>query len=390
MKEKTATTTNETKTPILRFKTCEIMQYFKYYDVQEIAVIKSRVESLTNIKKYAIIIHDKDLLESGEPKGKHFHIVCTFSNMTTSQVVANVMKVEPQYVSKIKTTTKTAMLYLVHRNNPEKFQYEPSEVVANFDYVEYVDGCEPKQHRESIAKRIEIGEIKGYNLYDHISIDEYGKNKVYYDRCFEYRQNKIKRTERDMECNFITGASGTGKSTLAKMLAEAKGYKTYVSSGGKNPLDNYKGEECIILDDLRDSIYKLSDFLKLTDNNTDSLVGCRFYNKSIAECKLLIVTSIKDIHDFYFNATVDEKEPQVQLFRRFKAYVKMYPDYMELYDYDEKNHDFTLQYKCENPVSEQFKNKVAQECSKKIVECLNIKVINETQPQQQQLKMQLS
>ena len=313
---------------MIKFKTCEVMQYFEYYDVPEISVIESRIKSLTNIKKYAIIIHDKDLLESGEPKKKHFHCVLTFSNATTSEVVAKIMKVEEQYINKIRTTTKSAMLYLVHRNNPEKFQYSASEVVANFDYIEYIDGCEPKQHREDVAKRIETGEIKPYNLQNFISIDEYGKNKVYYDRCFEYRQSKLKGTERKMDCIFISGGTGTGKTTQAKIFASQKGYATYISSGGKNPLDNYKGEECIILDDLRDSTYKLSDFLKLTDNNTDSLVGCRFYNKSIAECRLLIVTSVKNIEEFYYNATQEEKEPQQQLFRRFRTNIVMEKEYM--------------------------------------------------------------
>ena len=133
---------------MIKFKTCEVMQYFEYYDVQEIATIESRIKSLTNIKKYAIIIHDKDLLESGAPKKKHFHCVLTFSNATTSEVVAKTLQVEEQYVNKIRTTTKSAMLYLVHRNNPEKFQYSASEVVANFDYIEYIDGCEPKQQKE--------------------------------------------------------------------------------------------------------------------------------------------------------------------------------------------------------------------------------------------------
>ena len=46
---------------MIKFKTCEVMQYFEYYDVQEIAVIESRIKSLTNIKKYAIIIKPKTI-----------------------------------------------------------------------------------------------------------------------------------------------------------------------------------------------------------------------------------------------------------------------------------------------------------------------------------------
>lgn len=365
------------------------MQYFEYYDVQEIATIESRIKSLTNIKKYAIIIHDKDLLESGELKKKHFHCVLTFSNATTSQVVANIMNVEEQYINKIRTTTKSAMLYLVHRNNPEKYQYNASEVVANFDYIEYIDGCEPKQQREEIAKQIEVGKIKPYNLHDFITIDEYSKNKVYYDRCFEYRQNKIKRNDRNMECVFISGSSGTGKTTFAKMFASQKGYRAYISSGGKNPLDNYKGEECIILDDLRDSTYKMSDFLKLTDNNTDSLVGCRFYNKSIAECRLLIVTSVKPIEEFYYNATLEEKEPQQQLFRRFSTYIRMTDYDMTIYEYRNELKDYLKFAKTKNPVAVMFNRNVAKEFAKNLVDTMGLEIVEdfENTPTQQKMSV---
>ena len=372
---------------MIKFKTCEVMQYFEYYDVQEIATIESRIKSLTNIKKYAIVIHDKDLLESGEPKKKHFHCVLTFSNATTSEIVAKTMQVEEQYINKIRTTTKSAMLYLVHRNHPEKFQYNASDVVSNFDYIEYIDGCEPKQHREDVAKRIETGEIKPYNLQNFISIDEYGKNKIYYDRCFEYRQSKLKGTERKMECIFISGGTGTGKTTQAKIFASQKGYATYISSGGKNPLDNYKGEECIILDDLRDSTYKMSDFLKLTDNNTDSLVGCRFYNKSIAECRLLIVTSVKNIEEFYYNATQEEKEPQQQLFRRFRTNIVMEKEYMTIYTYNSEQKKYIKQLRCKNPVAIMFDKQVAKQFATDFAKTMGLEIVEDFENPPTQQKM---
>lgn len=129
----------ERRDSLVRIKTCMVTQYFEYYDVEEIAVLESRCKALTYIKTYCIIIHDKDLLDSGEPKKKHFHIVLTFSDTTTIGAVARGLKVDSQYVEKIKTTTKSAQLYLVHRNDPDKYQYRPEDVVANFDYVELVD-----------------------------------------------------------------------------------------------------------------------------------------------------------------------------------------------------------------------------------------------------------
>lgn len=367
------------KTPIC-VKTCEIMQYWKYMDCNEIAVIISRIKSLSNLKSYCIINHDKDILPSGETKPPHFHAILTFSNAKTIETIAKTVGVENQYVSKIRTTTKSARLYLVHRNNPEKYQYDPSEVYADFDYINYVDDCPVKQKRETIAERIQTGEIKEYNLWQYITIDEYSKNKRYYQNCFEYRQNKIKGLDRNMECIFITGGSETGKTTYAKMLATQKGYHAYISSGGKNPLDNYKGEECIILDDTRSSSWSLTDFLKLTDNHTDSLVGCRYYNKSIAECKLIIVTSVKTLDEFYENATKEDNEPKIQLYRRFQMVIEMKKETMTIsvYSDDKKQHLRAVSVK--NPVAVMYQPKMAKKMVDDFVALMGLEIIDDKKP----------
>ena len=344
----------------IKVKSCEVMQYFKYMDCDDIDEIVERIKTLTNLKSYAIITHDKDVLPSGELKPAHFHCVLTFSNATTIKSIADSIGVKMQYVEKIRSTTKSARLYLIHRNDPDKYQYPPEDVKASFDYVTYVDDCPVKQKRESIAERIESGEIKQYNLCKYITIDEYSRNYRYYQRCFEYRQNKLKGLDRNMECIFITGGSGTGKTTYAKMIASQKGFACYISSGGKNPLDNYQGEECIILDDTRSSSWNLTDFLKLTDNHTDSLVGCRYYNKSIAECKLLIVTSVKSLDEFYENATKEDNEPKIQLLRRFKMVIDMTLEDMTISYYDDNKKRHVKHLKVRNPVSALFELKIAK------------------------------
>lgn len=371
-------------------KTCEVMQYWKYMDCNEIAVIISRVKTLTNLKSWCIITHDKDVLPSGEPKPPHFHLVLTFTNNKTFDSIAKAIGVDVQYVSKIKTTTKSAQLYLVHRNNPEKYQYEPSVVQASFDYINFVDDCPVKEKRENIALRIENGEIKEYNLCKFISIDEFSRNKRYYQACFEYRQNKLKGLDRQMECIFITGGSGTGKSTYAKVLASQKGYACYISSGGKNPLDNYKGEECIILDDTRSSTWSLTDFLKLTDNHTDSLVGCRYYNKSIAECKLLIVTSCKGLDEFYENATKEDNEPKIQLLRRFKCVIELTTGFMYMSYYDEPTNTHKRVIRAKNPVATMFDPIQAKKFVTDLANSLGLEIVEEpadNSPRFEQIKI---
>lgn len=368
------------KTRNLAVKSCEIMQYFQYMDCNELAVIETRIKALTYLKSYSLILHDKDVLPSGKPKPPHFHAVLTFSNAKTIKAIADGIGVEMQYVEKIRTTTKSARLYHIHRNNPEKYQYPPEDVHASFDYVAYVDDCPAKQRRESIAERIESGEIKEYNLCQFISIDEFSRNARYYQKCFEYRQNKIKGLDRNMECIFITGGSQTGKTTYAKILASQKGYTAYISSGGKNPLDNYKGEECIILDDTRSSNWSLTDFLKLTDNHTDSLVGCRYYNKSIAECKLIIVTSVKTLDEFYENATKEDNEPKVQLYRRFPMVIKMSMETMTIYAYSEDKKRHLKACSVKNPVSAMFQPKIAKKMVDDFVALMGLEIIDEKKP----------
>lgn len=358
----------------IKVKSCEVMQYWEYMDCKDIDVIISRIKKLTYIKSWAIITHDKDVLPNGELKPPHFHAVLTFSNATTIKSIADCIGVEMQYVEKIRTTTKSARLYLIHRNDPEKYQYPPEDVRASFDYVSYVDDCPVRQKRENIAQRIEKGEIKQYNLYEFITIDEYSRNYRYYQRCFEYRQNKLRGLDRNMECIFITGASGTGKTTYAKIIAAQKGYACYISSGGKNPLDDYQGQECIILDDTRSSTWNLTDFLKLTDNHTDSLVGCRYYNKSIAECKLLIVTSVKSLDEFYENATKEDNEPKIQLLRRFKMVLEMTPESMIIYYYNEEERRHLRVGKTVNPLSILFEPGTAKKFAEDFVKMMGLEI----------------
>lgn len=323
----------------ISFKRCEIMQYFEFYDVNDLNEIKSRIQNLTNIKTYAIIKHDNDLNDDGTPKKPHFHAVLTFSDSTRLSVISNALKVPCQYISKIITTTRLAQEYLIHKNDKTKYQYSPSDVVSSFDYVEFLikrDNDLKRERLQSIANDIHNGVIREYNLFQHVSITEYAINKLFFQRCFEYRQECLKNVSRSLNCVFITGTSGSGKTTFAKRYCEKNNLSCYVSSGGKNPLDDYKGQDCILLDDIRSSTYSLSEFLKLTDLHTNSNVGCRYYNKSIAECTTIICTSVQSLDDFYSNVVKEENEPRIQLLRRFPTYIKMSFDSVFFFEFEKE------------------------------------------------------
>lgn len=330
-------------------KTCEVMQFFEHMDTDKIDIIEERIKSLTNLKTYALIAHDSDTKEDGTLKGNHFHAVLTFHASTKVSVVANAIKVQPQYINKIKTTTTAAEAYLIHANDPDKFQYLAEDVRANFEYQKKIDKWmnppESKVSRlDEIIAGIENGEIREYNYFEHMTTAEYIRYKRSIDTAFVYRRDKLRGAERSMKCVYIYGDSGTGKTTLAKRMAKQQNFSVFVSSGSNDVLDGYQGQDCIILDDLRPSCLGLSDLLKLLDNHTASTVKSRYANK-VLECKLIIVTTTLPLSHFFKNVFQEEQETAVQLNRRCETVIHMQMSGCTFYTYNPemRGHVYTAQ-----------------------------------------------
>lgn len=357
-------------------KTCEVMQYMEYMDC-DLETIEKRIVTIPFIKSYALILHDRDVRDDGTPKPPHFHAVLTFSQAKTFESVATALGVEPQYVNKIRTTTKSAQMYLIHRNDKTKFQYPPQDVKASFDFVELVDDTPVKENISEILKKIDAEIIKPYNIQEYVTIETYAKNKRLFETAFEYVMRKKKGVMRNMKCFYFFGGSGTGKTTYAKIFANQNGWSTFVSSGGKNPLDDYKGEDCIILDDIRGSVFSLADFLKLTDNNTDSMVGCRYYNKSLAYCKAIICTSVMSLDELYSGVTDENKEPKKQLYRRFETAFEFTEDKIRCYVYDGID---SLVYRGQflNPVALMYNKEVAKRSMQDFAKAFGLEVVDDS------------
>lgn len=360
----------------ITFKTCEIMQYMDYMGGKTVTDIANIIASLTNIKTYCIILHNHDLKDDGTPKPDHFHAVLTFSNAKTSKTIADALGIDEQYVNKIKTTTKSAQMYLCHKNDRTKYQYPPTDVIANFDYVRLFDDTPAVENVANILADIESEKIRPYNIYNSVKIETYTKYKRTFDTAFEYVLQKKRGLNRDMKCYYFYGASGSGKTTYAKIFANQNGWSTFVSSGGKNPLDDYKGEDCIILDDLRGSLFSLADFLKLTDNNTDSMVGCRYYNKSLAYCKAIICTSVISLEDLYNGVTDSHKEPLKQLIRRFETVIRFTDEHLIIYMPD-NNFNLVARLKTVNPVSAMFNRDIAKRTAENVAKAMGLEILGD-------------
>ena len=87
-------------------------------------------------------------------------------------------------------------------------------------------------------------------------------------------------------------------------------------------MDGFRGQDVLILDELRPSFLALSDLLKISDPFTSSTVKSRYKNKFL-NCKILIITTVLSLDSFYEHVFSEEKEPITQLKRRCSTYIRM-------------------------------------------------------------------
>lgn len=320
-------------------------------------------------KKYLYIQHGRNVLNADnmpvEDVEPHYHLYIWFNYaVPTKNILAKLNKIgcsaDVQQLEKIKKN-ESAVAYATHEN-VDKPKYSRDGIVANFEYNEIIDKEVARKNAKHNSERaneildmVDKGEIKEYNLHEKLSIVEYNTYKRDIENGFSYRANRLRNeVDRIMECIFISGESGTGKTTYAKQLAKQHNYSVFVSSGSNDVLDGYAGQECIILDDLRASSMALADLLKMLDNNTASTVKSRYRNK-ILECRLIIITTTMNINTFFNNVFKEDKESAIQLKRRCRLLVRMTQDNIETWLYNESLQDYECVGKMPNVVLAEFK-----------------------------------
>lgn len=93
--------------------------------------------------KFAYILHDEDVFTSsdadsdsdiGKHKKTHIHVVFFWDNSYQLGYIANKIGLPSNYLQKVESRTG-AIQYLIHKNNPEKHQYNISDIVTNIDKI---------------------------------------------------------------------------------------------------------------------------------------------------------------------------------------------------------------------------------------------------------------
>lgn len=326
--EKNGQTKNNEREINMKLKKCEVMQEVEYLTEEKIKEALDR----KCIKKWAYVLHDKDVYskeeetknpekKAGAKKKAHWHVMIQFVDSQDTEYIAKWFGIKEEYVQKSHCSRFDPMLaYLIHANDSTKYQYKPDEVKANFDYVAFIlEGTNSR--KAEIIQQIKDGVIREFNYTQYITIYEYDKYKRAIENAFKFRRDAKYTGDRQLDVIYISGTSGSGKTTYAKHLCSQKGFSFFITGSGDDILDGYKGQDCIILDDVRSSSMRFSEFIKMLDNNSDSPVKSRYFNKTLTECKLLIITTIYELDKFYkmFN---EQDEPLLQFKRRLNILVR--------------------------------------------------------------------
>jgi len=309
---------------------------YTFDDIEEILVKWSESAMIT----YWFIEHYPDDEKS------HFHIVIEFRNPTAFSTIKNKF---PHGQIQSAKHMKASIQYLVHLNDPNKEQYSWDAVRTNCkDMSEYMI-VDPNRGItiESVLKDIDEGKINEYNVYTLVSTEMYSRHKTRIKNALEFcRERKCMDKNRNMNVIFMTGETRLGKTAFAKKYCEDKGITYCVSSSSNDPLQDYKGEDVLILDDLRDDSFTFADLLKLLDNHTLSSTKSRYHNKHFIG-DTIIVTSTVALKDWYKDVTREDKR---QLYRRIGGMISFVDDSIYLYDYNPLTFNYDIVGKAPNVI----------------------------------------
>lgn len=320
------------------------------------------------------IVHDRDTVEGWnetemrmveELKEKHAHFLVKFApgKGGTVDAIAKAVGVEPQYIEKArrgKYGYDNMAAYLIHAKDPDKFQYAPEDVAGlpgdkSYKALYMEKRTEWEKGRAAKAKDaadadidwLEAEILAGRVTRSQIMLTDrlyacYARNKRRCDDAFDtYAQYRAYKTIQALEDGdfrltvfFITGAAGAGKTRFAKRFVNAVADLS-ASNGGErwricqtaasNPLDDYAGEEILLMDDVRGGALGASDWLKLLDPYNISPGSARYKNK-IPACRCIVITSSKEpLEFFYYTRQIggDRSEALDQFIRRIQSTVRV-------------------------------------------------------------------
>lgn len=120
-------------------------------------------------------LHDKDVNPNGEPKKPHYHVMLMFDGVKTPEQVSEVFNSIGGVGCEVVQSIRGYARYLCHLDNPEKVQYDTSDVrcLAAADYIGTIG--------LAIDKYKALGEMQDfceqYNVVSFYALAKYARSE---------------------------------------------------------------------------------------------------------------------------------------------------------------------------------------------------------------------
>lgn len=356
------------------------LMYTQFFDhmvlsVEELIAVLERIGT----ERYALIVHDKDTDKDGKPKGPHVHVMMSFKNGHSLTSIAKQLRDKPQYLEIYDKNANNGYSYLIHATAKarNKYQYDPAQVAANFDYKALVMEEIPAQISEAKEKRsgavktlldmLYAGVKTKREVEAELSGSQYGRYRTQIEAVWtkrlqrsaeEWREKKLAEGAQ-VQTVWLYGPAGCGKTSFAKVHAKKKGQEYFVSGSSRDPFQGYSGEHTVILDEFRPNAMEYSDLLRILDPFSiidETMAPARYADKALA-CDLIIITTPYDPLGFYEKmfgkfTLFSETDSFNQLWRRLSLVVKMDYDSIEAMTGDEAGFHPVPGTRAPNPYSQ--------------------------------------
>lgn len=129
--------------------------------------------------RYAISpLHDKDVLDdgSGRTKKPHYHVIVVYGSPTTynnvKRLTDSLNAPQPIQLEQVRGYYR----YLTHMDNPEKYQYDATDIVVGggFDIVDFIELT--KSEVEAIKFKLQLL-IREENIFEYSEFMDYIQDK---------------------------------------------------------------------------------------------------------------------------------------------------------------------------------------------------------------------
>lgn len=256
---------------------------------------------------YYLIEHDAD------PENKHIHIVIVFDKNSVCKFSLLKKKFPYGDIETCKFGVKNCVQYLVHMNNPEKYQYSWDNVVTN-NTAKLELYKIPTKHSDDaklnyILTQIYNGGIKEYEIGSKIDYDIFLKYENKIMRAFRYlhKQNVV-AVDRELQVFVLQGPPRVGKSTFCKCWAKKHNMSIAFSSSGKNAFDEYLGQDVYVLDDFDYSLSRIDKMKKFLDPHNNASAEARYENACFINCKVIFICTNTSIVEWYIGASKEDRD----------------------------------------------------------------------------------